>query len=64
MFEGKQYDFVLQIDIADDVNPLPLPVNREDDRNKVASDFVALHSLPESYVERIVDFINLVLGSS
>ncbi|KAJ1026253.1 hypothetical protein NDA16_002340 [Ustilago loliicola] len=63
-YNGKRYDFVLQIDVSDDADPLPLPINRGDDRQKVASDFVALHNLPESYVERIVEFINLVLGSS
>lgn len=64
MFQGKRYDFVLQIDVSDDTDPLPLPINRRDDRQKVASDFIALHNLAESYVERIVEFINLVLGSS
>ncbi len=62
MHEGKRYDLVLQIDVADDADPLPLPINRGDDRRQVASDFVALHQLPESYIDRIVDFINLVLG--
>ena len=62
MWEGQRYDFVLRIDVADDAEPLPLPINRADDRQRVASDFVALHKLPESYVDKIVDFINLVLG--
>ncbi|SPC62088.1 related to DOA1 - involved in ubiquitin-dependent proteolysis [Ustilago sp. UG-2017b] len=64
LFQGKRYDFVLQIDVSDHADPLSLPINRGEDRQKVASDFVALHKLPEGYVERIVEFINLVLGSS
>ncbi|EST07215.1 PLAA family ubiquitin binding, PFU [Kalmanozyma brasiliensis GHG001] len=62
MHDGKSYDYVLQIDVSDDAEPLPFPINRDDDRRQGAADFVALHQLPESYVERIVEFVNLVLG--
>lgn len=62
VFEGKHYDFVLRIDVSDDAEPLPLPINRADDRQQAALDFVVLHKLPESYGERIVEFIDLVLG--
>ncbi|GAC93637.1 hypothetical protein PHSY_001202 [Pseudozyma hubeiensis SY62] len=61
-YQGERYDFVLRIDVSDDAEPLPLPINRADDRRQVASDFVALHKLPESYVDKILDFVNLVLG--
>ncbi|SPO29146.1 related to DOA1 - involved in ubiquitin-dependent proteolysis [Ustilago trichophora] len=62
VFEGTRYDYVLRVDVSDDAEPLLLPINRGDDRKKVASDFVALHNLPESYVDKIVEFVNLVLG--
>ncbi|KAJ9475997.1 putative Protein DOA1 (putative) [Pseudozyma hubeiensis] len=61
-YQGAMYDFVLRIDVSDDAEPLPLPINRADDRRQVASDFVALHELPESYIDKILDFVNLVLG--
>lgn len=61
-YQGQRYDFVLRIDVSDDAEPLPLPINRADDRRQVASDFVALHELPESYIDKILDFVNLVLG--
>lgn len=62
MFEGERYDFVLRIDVADDEEPLPFPINRADDRRKKAEGFVARHQLPESYVERILEFVDLVIG--
>lgn len=62
VYQGQRYDFVLRIDVSDDAEPLPLPINRGDDRRKVATEFVALHQLPDSYVDRIVDFADLVLG--
>ncbi|GAA6064645.1 hypothetical protein JCM10212_004487 [Sporobolomyces blumeae] len=57
--EGAEYDFVFQIDVKDDEPPLPLPYNVDDDVVAVARDFVAEHALPDSYVERIVDFIRV-----
>ncbi|CDS81999.1 related to DOA1-involved in ubiquitin-dependent proteolysis [Sporisorium scitamineum] len=62
VYQGQRYDFVLRIDVSDDAEPLPLPINRADDRRRIASDFVALHGLPESYIDKIVDFVNLVVG--
>ncbi|ETS64307.1 hypothetical protein PaG_01150 [Moesziomyces aphidis] len=54
------HDAVLHIDIADDKPPLPLAVSRSHNWLQVASDFVALHALPHSYIERIVEYIQLV----
>lgn len=62
VFEGKKYDYVLRIDVKDDEVPLPFPINRTDDREQKAKEFVARHSLPESYVQRIVEFVSLVMG--
>ena len=28
IFEGKKYDAILRIDVSDDAEPLPLPINR------------------------------------
>ncbi|GAA5950023.1 hypothetical protein JCM21900_001368 [Sporobolomyces salmonicolor] len=56
-YDGQEYDFVFQIDVRDEEPPLPLPFNLEDDPHHAATSFVTQHSLPESYVERIVEFI-------
>lgn len=62
-FESQWYDFVLQVDVSDDAEPIPLPVNRADDPRSVARDFLQKHDLPDSYEEQIVSFISMVLGS-
>lgn len=51
----------LQIDVADDQDPLPLAVKRSDDPLQRAKEFVQEHNLPESYVDRIADFIKVML---
>ncbi|KAM0792509.1 hypothetical protein ACM66B_005179 [Microbotryomycetes sp. NB124-2] len=55
--EGVEYDFVFSIDIADDQAPIKLPYNVGQDPHQVATDFVAEHKLPVSYVDQIVQFI-------
>ncbi|EPQ27038.1 uncharacterized protein PFL1_05322 [Pseudozyma flocculosa PF-1] len=64
LFESRWYDAVLQIDVSDDSEPLPLPINIGDDRRAVAQRFVERHDLPRSYVEEIVKFIALVLPAT
>ncbi|GAA5990263.1 hypothetical protein JCM5350_000444 [Sporobolomyces pararoseus] len=55
--EGKEYDFVFQIDVSDDKPPIPLPFNLRDDVLEVSKEFVRENELPDSYVDRIVEFI-------
>ncbi|GAA5996468.1 uncharacterized protein JCM10292_007629 [Rhodotorula paludigena] len=55
--EGKEYDYVFQIDVKDDEPPIPLPFNRDEDPHVIASAFVTANRLPESYLEQIVAFI-------
>ncbi|KDN49568.1 WD40 repeat-like protein [Tilletiaria anomala UBC 951] len=52
---------VLQIDVADDREPLSLRVNKTDDPSAVAKALVAEHGLPESYVEKIKDFVQMMI---
>jgi phospholipase A-2-activating protein len=59
--DGQEYDAVLRIDVSDDSEPLPLPINRQDDRRAAAAAFIERHSLPQSYLDDIVNFINLVM---
>ncbi|GAA5953867.1 hypothetical protein JCM3765_000673 [Sporobolomyces pararoseus] len=55
--EGKEFDFVFQIDVSDDKPPLPLPFNLQDDVLEVSKNFVKENELPDSYIDRIVEFI-------
>ncbi|GAA5989155.1 hypothetical protein JCM10908_001187 [Rhodotorula pacifica] len=55
--EGVEYDFVFHIDVRDDMPPIPLAYNQGDNVEELASTFVKTHALPESYVDRIVDFV-------
>ncbi|GAA5888437.1 hypothetical protein JCM16303_005740 [Sporobolomyces ruberrimus] len=55
--EGREYDFVFQIDVSDDSPPIPFPYDLEDDVYEVAKRFVEEHKLPESYLEQIVEFV-------
>ncbi|GAA5826417.1 hypothetical protein JCM5353_008865 [Sporobolomyces roseus] len=57
--EGKEYDYVFQIDVSDDTPPLPLTYNLEDDVYEVAKRFVFENKLPESYLEQIVSFVRV-----
>ncbi|GAA6026839.1 hypothetical protein JCM8097_005899 [Rhodosporidiobolus ruineniae] len=55
--DGQTYDYVFSIDVKDDEPPLPLPYNLDEDPHAVAEAFVKEHTLPESYLEQIVQFI-------
>ncbi|GAA6058301.1 hypothetical protein JCM3770_003726 [Rhodotorula araucariae] len=56
--DGRQYDYVFDIDVKDDEPALRLPFNLEDDPLAVSAAFVAEHKLPDSYLQQIVDFIS------
>ncbi|KAL0051183.1 hypothetical protein WJX82_003205 [Trebouxia sp. C0006] len=55
--EGQQYDFVFDVDVADGVDPLKLPVNKGDNPYIAADKFIERNELPTSYREQIVEFI-------
>lgn len=57
LYNGKEYDFVFSIDIADDAPPLKLPYNRNEDPWHVAQHFIHQHSLPQAYLDQISNFI-------
>jgi hypothetical protein len=56
-FEGQEYDFVFDVDVADGAPPLKLPMNKGDDPYDVAEGFLEKHQLPLSYLEQVVSFI-------
>lgn len=56
-FEGKQYDFVFDVDIEEGKPPLKLPINISDNPYDIAEKFILNHELPTSYMDQIVNFI-------
>ena len=61
--DGKEYDFVFDVDIAPNVI-VKLPYNLTDNVWKVAEDFCSKHDLDPSYTEQIVNFITQNSSSS
>lgn len=56
-FNGKSYDYVFDVDIADGVPPLKLPFNKGDNVYASAEEFVERNDLPVSYVNQVVNFL-------
>lgn len=56
-FEGKNYDFVFDVDIEEGQPPLKLPLNANDNPYTVADQFLARYELPFSYKDQVVNFI-------
>ena len=56
-FEGKEWDFVFDVDIADGAPPLKLAMQRDEDPYEVAERFLLHNNQPLSYREQIVRFI-------
>ncbi|VDP81462.1 unnamed protein product, partial [Echinostoma caproni] len=57
MFEGKEYDFVFTVDIADHLPPLKLPYNRSQDPWFAAQEFLQRNDLPADYLDTVANFI-------
>jgi hypothetical protein len=56
-FNGKEWDFVLDVNIADDAPPLKLAFQQDENPYTVAARFLGEHQLPMGYKEQIVKFI-------
>lgn len=56
-FEGKLYDYVINVDMEDGQPLLKLPFNIGDDPKEAAIAFVSRHSLPAAYIDTIEQFI-------
>ena len=55
-YEGREYDFVFDIDIDDGV-VLKLPYNRTDEPWMIAQKFIHKHDLPQVYLDAIAQHI-------
>lgn len=65
LYEGKEFDFVFNVDIEDGAPPLKLPFNRTEDPWLAAQRFIHKNDLPQVYLEQVANFIikNANLGA-
>lgn len=56
-YNGKSYDYVFDVDIADGVPPLKLPFNKGENVYASAEAFVERNELPVTYVNQVVNFL-------
>jgi phospholipase A-2-activating protein len=68
-FNGKEYDFVFDVDVSENAPPLKLPYNLTQNPYDAAQKFIDSNELPASYLDQVADFINkntkgIELGSS
>ncbi|KLO19214.1 phospholipase A-2-activating protein [Schizopora paradoxa] len=57
VYEGREYDYVFDVDIKDGVPPLKLPFNTSENPYFAAQRFLQANDLPGGYVDQIVQFI-------
>ncbi|KAK9497672.1 hypothetical protein O3M35_004357 [Rhynocoris fuscipes] len=56
-YEGREYDFVFDVDVEEGRPPLKLPFSYGDNPYRVAESFILNHRLPAAYTNEIVNFI-------
>ena len=56
-YQGKEYDFVFDVDIEDGKPPLKLPYNLNENPYERARKFLEDNELPLSYLDNVVQFI-------
>ncbi|XP_031618789.1 phospholipase A-2-activating protein [Contarinia nasturtii] len=57
MYEGKEYDFVFSVDIAEGMPALKLPYNRGEDPWMAAQKFIHKNDLPQVYLDQVANFV-------
>jgi len=57
MFEGKEYDYVFDVDIQEGAPPLKLPYNASENPFEAARRFLEANELPISYLDTVGQFI-------
>lgn len=63
LHEGKEYDYVFDVDIADGVPPLKLPYNASENPYTAAQRFLEKNELPLTYLDQVVAFIEKNTGA-
>ncbi|KZT09614.1 PFU-domain-containing protein [Laetiporus sulphureus 93-53] len=57
LYEGKEYDYVFDVDVQEGMPPLKLPYNANENPYNAAQRFLQNHDLPLSYLDEVVRFI-------
>ncbi|KAG5672211.1 hypothetical protein PVAND_002355 [Polypedilum vanderplanki] len=57
LHEGKEYDYVFNVDIEDGKPPIKLPFNVTEDPWMAAQKFIHKNDLPQVYLEQVANFI-------
>ncbi|KAJ3722797.1 phospholipase A-2-activating protein [Lentinula guzmanii] len=57
LYQGKEYDYVFDVDIQDGVPALKLPYNVTENPFTAAQRFLQNNDLPLSYIDQVVNFI-------
>ena len=57
LYEGKEYDFVFSVDIAEGQPPLKLPYNTSEDPWLAAQKFIHKNDLSQYYLDTVANFI-------
>ncbi|KAG8808560.1 hypothetical protein FRC19_005834 [Serendipita sp. 401] len=58
LFDGKEYDYVFDVDIKDGAPPLKLPYNANENPYQAAHRFLTRNDLPMSYIDEVAQFID------
>jgi phospholipase A-2-activating protein len=56
-YQGKEYDYVFDVDIEEGKPPLKLPYNLTDNPYEAATKFLGDNELPISYIDQVAQFI-------
>ncbi|GJJ12306.1 hypothetical protein Clacol_006547 [Clathrus columnatus] len=57
IYEGKEYDYVFDVDIQEGLPPLKLPYNASENPYVAAQHFLERNDLPNAYLDEVVKFI-------
>ncbi|KAI0345275.1 phospholipase A-2-activating protein [Trametopsis cervina] len=57
LYEGKEYDYVFDVDVQEGAPPLKLPYNANENPYSAAQRFLQANELPLSYLDEVVRFI-------
>ena len=68
IYQGKEYDYVFDVDIQEGAPPIKLPYNLNQNPFEAAQEFIDKHELPQGYLDQIGNFIisnaqNIVIGA-
>lgn len=57
MHQGKEYDYVFDVDTEDGKPPLKLTYNKSQNPYQAAQEFIYQNDLPQSYLDQVANFI-------